>query len=327
MKLATYRNLSPGATGDRLGAVLKDGRMLDLRLAYASYLAETEGEGRPFAMANARIPRDMREFLCGGEPAMAAAGAALGHAEAIIASGGEPAGPDGELAALKDRHVRLRAPIPHPGKFFHTGLNSNKHVANTGHAVPENVPGAPRFDSSLVGHEEPVLYPKQTKMLDYEVEVGFIIGKYCKDVKPENAFDAIMGYTVYNDITAREVQRSAALGGVFLGKNFDTTNPIGPYIVTADEVPNPESLRVQCRVNGVTRQDELLTDMIFKIPELIAFYSQMSLEPGDIISSGTFCGVALEQEDPEPFLLKPGDVVECEVEHVGVLRNPIVAQD
>ena len=84
-------------------------------------------------------------------------------------------------------------------------------------------------------------------MLDYEVEVGFIIGKYCKDVKPENAFDVIMGYTVYNDITAREVQRSAALGGVFLGKNFDTTNPIGPYIVTADEVPNPESLRVHCR--------------------------------------------------------------------------------
>ena len=122
------------------------------------------------------------------------------------------------------------------------------------------MPGAPRFDTSLVGHEEPVLYPKQTKMLDYEVEVGFIIGKHCKDVKPENAFDVIMGYTVYNDITAREVQRSAALGGVFLGKNFDTTNPIGPYIVTADEVPNPESLHVQCRVNGKTRQDELLTE-------------------------------------------------------------------
>ena len=196
MKLATYRNLSPGATGDRLGAVLADGRTLDLRLAYANYLVEKEGEGRPYAMANARIPRDMRDFLCGGEPALAAAGAALSHAEAIIASGGDPAGPDGELAALKDRHVRLRAPIPRPGKFFHTGLNSNKHVANTGHAVPENVPGAPRFDTSLVGHEEAVLYPKQTKMLDYEVEVGIIIGKYCKDVKPEDAFNVIMGYTV-----------------------------------------------------------------------------------------------------------------------------------
>ncbi len=327
MKLATYRNLSPGAAGDRLGVVLADGRMLDLRLAYAGYLAEKEGEGRPYAMASARIPRDMRDFLCGGEPALAAARAALRHAEAAVDAGGEPAGPDGEVAALKGRHVRLRAPIPHPGKFFHTGLNSNKHVANTGHAVPENVPGAPRFDTSLVGHEEPVLYPRQTRMLDYEVEVGIVIGKHCKDVAPENAFDVIMGYTVYNDITAREVQRTPALGGVFLGKNFDTTNPVGPYIVTADAVPNPESLRVQCRVNGETRQDELLTDMIFKIPELIAFYSQMSLEPGDIISSGTFSGVALEQEDPEPFLLRPGDVVECEVESVGVLRNPIVAQD
>ncbi len=327
MKLATYRNLSPGATGDRLGVVLADGRMLDLRLAYASLLAEKEGEGRPYAMANARIPRDMCAFLSGGAPALAAARAALEHAESVVAAGAEPSGPDGERTALKERHVQLRAPIPRPGKFLHTGLNSNKHVANTGHKRPENVPGAPRFDTSLVGHEEPVLYPRQTKMLDYEVEVGIVIGAHCKDVAPEDAFDVIMGYTVYNDITAREVQRTPALGGVFLGKNFDTTNPIGPWIVTADEVPNPESLRVQCRVNGETRQDELLTDMIFKIPELVAFYSQMSLEPGDVISSGTFCGVALEQEDPEPFLLKPGDVVECEVEHVGILRNPIVAQD
>ena len=327
MKLATYRNLSPGAAGDRLGAVLSDGRMLDLRLAYADWLAKRRSEGRPYAMANARIPGDMRDFLCGGEPALAAARAALDYAEATIEAGGEPAGPNGELAALKSRHARLRAPIPRPGKFFHTGLNSNKHVANTGHAIPENVPGAPRFSTSLIGHEEPVLYPKQTRMLDYEVEVGVVIGAYCKDVKPENAHDVILGYTVYNDITAREVQRIPALGGVFLGKNFDATNPIGPYVVTADEVPNPESLRVQCRVNGETRQDERLTDMIFKIPDLVAFYSQMSLEPGDIISSGTFCGVALEQEDPEPFLLKPGDVVECEVERLGVLRNPIVAQD
>ena len=326
MKLATYRNLSPGAAGDRLGAVLSDGRMLDLRLAYAGWLAKTRNEGRPYAMANARIPGDMRDFLCGGEPALAAARAALDHAEATTEAGEEPAGPDGELAALKSGHSRLRAPIPRPGKFCHTGLNSNKHVANTGHAVPENVPGAPRFSTSLIGHEEPVLYPKQTRMLDYEVEVGIVIGAYCKDVKPENAYDVILGYMVYNDITAREVQRTPALGGVFLGKNFDDTNPIGPYVVTADEVPNPESLRVQCRVNGETRQDERLTDMIFKIPDLVAFYSQMSLEPGDIISSGTFCGVALEQEDPEPFLLKPGDVVECEVERLGVLRNPIVAQ-
>lgn len=326
MKLATYRNLSPGAAGDRLGAVLSDGRMLDLRLAYAGWLAKRRNEGRPYAMANARIPGDMRDFLCGGEPALAAARAALDHAEATTEAGEEPAGPDGELAALKNGHARLRAPIPRPGKFCHTGLNSNKHVANTGHAVPENVPGAPRFSTSLIGHEEPVLYPKQTRMLDYEVEVGIVIGAYCKDVKPENAYDVILGYTVYNDITAREVQRTPALGGVFLGKNFDATNPIGPYVVTADEVPNPESLRVQCRVNGETRQDERLTDMIFKIPDLVAFYSQMSLEPGDIISSGTFCGVALEQEDPEPFLLKPGDVVECEVERLGVLRNPIVAQ-
>ena len=325
MRLATYRNLSPGAGGDRLGGLLSDGRLADLRLCYAAYLAEKEGEGRPYAMAHARIPRDMREFLLGGGPALAAARKALVHAEGVLKAGRAPAGPDGEGAALAAGQYRLRAVIPNPGKFLHTGLNSIKHVEHTGNKRPPEVPGAPRFNTSLIGHEEPVVYPRQTKMLDYEVEVGIVIGKRCKDVPRERAFDVIAGYTVYNDITARDIQRDAARGGVFLGKNFDTTNPLGPYLVTADEVPSPESLRVVCRVNGEARQDERLTDMIFKIPDLVAFYSQMTLEPGDVISSGTFSGVAIEQADPEPYLLKPGDVVECEVEHLGVLRNPIVA--
>lgn len=325
MRLATYRNLSPGASGDRLGVLLSDGRLADLRLCYAACLAETEGEGRPYAMAHARIPRDMREFLLGGGPALAAAGKALEYAEAALKAGRAPAGPGGEAAAQAAGQYRLRAPIPSPGKFLHTGLNSIKHVEHTGNKRPPEVPGAPRFATSLIGHEEPVVYPRQTKMLDYEVEVGVVIGKRCKDVPRERAFEVIAGYTVYNDITARDIQRDPARGGVFLGKNFDTTNPLGPFLVTADEVPSPEALRVVCRVNGQTRQDERLTDMIFKIPDLVAFYSQMTLEPGDIISSGTFSGVAIEQADPTPYLLKPGDMVECEVEHLGVLRNPIVA--
>ncbi|MBI3126425.1 MAG: fumarylacetoacetate hydrolase family protein [Candidatus Tectomicrobia bacterium] len=325
MRLATYRNLSPGASGDRLGALLSDGRLADLRLCYAACLAEKEGEGRPYAMAHARVPRDMREFLLGGGPALAAARKALEHAEGVLKAGKMPSGPDGEAAALAAGQYRLRAVIPKPGKFLHTGLNSIKHVEHTGNKKPPQVPGAPRFNTSLIGHEEPVVYPKQTKMLDYEVEVGIVIGKRCKDVARERAFDVIAGYTIYNDVTARDIQRDAARGGVFLGKNFDATNPLGPHLVTADEVPDPESLRVFCRVNGQTRQDERLTDMIFKIPDLVAFYSQMTLEPGDVISSGTFSGVAIEQADPGPFLLKPGDVVECEVERLGVLRNPIVA--
>ncbi|MBT3350363.1 MAG: fumarylacetoacetate hydrolase family protein [Nitrospinaceae bacterium] len=325
MKLATYRNSAPGATGNRLGAVLSNGNMLDLRLAYAGYLDREQAEGRPYVIANARVPRDMTEFLTGGERALEAARVVVNYAEEEYKSGGEPTGPAGERCALKPKNFHLCAVIPKPGKFLHTGLNSKKHVENTGNKAPENVAGAPRFNASLIGHEEQVIHPEQTQKLDYEVEVGIVIGKRCKDVKPEDAFDAIVGYTIYNDITAREVQRSAALGGVFLGKNFDTTNPIGPYLVTADEVPNPNELLVECRVNGDVRQHERLTDMIFDIPALVAFFSQMTLEPGDIISSGTFGGVAHEQEDPEPYFLKPGHVVECEVEHLGILRNPIVA--
>lgn len=322
MKLATYRSTAPGATGDRLGALLSTGNMADLRLAYAGHLDQNTGEGNPYRMANARIPRDMTEFLKGGTPALDAARAAVYFAEE---GGVDAVGPAGELVALKEKHFSYRAVIPRPGKFLHTGLNSKKHVENTGNKAPDNVQAAPRFDTSLVGHEEPVVRPRQTVRFDYEVEVGIVIGERCKDVKPEDAFDVIVGYTVYNDITAREVQKSQALGGVFLGKNFDTTNPIGPWLVTPDEVPNPNELLVESRVNGDVRQHERLTDMIFDIPTLIAFFSQMTLEPGDIISSGTFGGVAHEQPDPEPFFLKPGDICECEVEHLGVLRNPIVA--
>ncbi len=326
MKLATYRNTAPGATGDRLGAVLSNGNMADLRLAYAGYLDNRTGEGRPYAMANARIPRDMRDFLAGGAPAMEAARQAVDYAEEVLKSG-DRGGPEGEHCSLKPKHFRLRPVITRPGKFLHTGLNSKKHVENTGNKAPENVAGAPRFSASLAGHEEPVVHPRQTQRLDYEVEVGIIIGTRCKDVRVEDAWDAIAGYTIYNDITAREVQKTPALGGVFLGKKFDTTNPLGPYLVTADEVHNPNELLVECRVNGDVRQHERLTDMIFDIPTLIAFFSQMTLEPGDIISSGTFGGVAHEQPDPEPYFLKPGHVVECEVEHLGILRNPIVAPE
>lgn len=322
MKLATYRSLAPGASGDRLGVLVSDGRMADLRLAYAAHLS-SKGEGRPHAMANARIPRDMTEFLKGGALAMDAAKAALDFAEEAIAKGREPEGPAGELISQDANLVRLRPPIPRPGKFLHTGINFYSHLEETGYDKPENVQAAGRFSSSLIGHMEPVVHPHQTEQLEWEAEVGYVIGANCKDVKPDNALDVIVGYTVYNDVSARDIQRSKALGSVFLAKNLDTTNPLGPYLVTADEVPNPESLRLTCRVNGQVKQDSDLTEMVFGVRALVAFFSQMTLEPGDIISSGT-CGAVDGRKGPRNFL-KIGDMMECEVEHVGVLRNPVVA--
>ncbi|MBT3820517.1 MAG: fumarylacetoacetate hydrolase family protein [Nitrospinaceae bacterium] len=321
MKLATYRSLAPGATGDRLGVLASDGRMADLRLAYAGYLS-SKGEGRPHAMADTRFPQDMTEFLKGGTPAMDAARSALEFTEEAIAKGREPEGPDGELIALDANLVKLRAPIPRPGKFLHTGINFYSHLEETGHKKPDNVQAAGRFSSTLIGHEEPVVHPHQTEELEWEPEVCYVIGENCKDVKPENALDVIVGYTVYNDVSARDIQRTKALGSVFLAKNLDTTNPLGPYLVTADEVPNPESLRLTCRVNGQVKQDSDLAEMVFGVRELVAFFSQMSLEPGDIISSGT-CGSVDRRKGPRIFL-KNGDVMECEVEHVGVLRNSVV---
>jgi 2-keto-4-pentenoate hydratase/2-oxohepta-3-ene-1,7-dioic acid hydratase in catechol pathway len=180
---------------------------------------------------------------------------------------------------------------------------------------------------AIIGPDEPIIYPEaMTNEVDYELELAVVIGKAGKFFSPEEAQDYIAGYVVFNDITARDIQREEMKSGVFcLSKSIDTFVPIGPWIVTADEIADVRDLEMTLRVNGEVRQRSHTSRMSVTIPEIISHYSAMGYSAGDLISTGTVAGVAGFSEDAMSLYLKPGDVVEAEIEHVGVLRNPVIS--
>src|SRR3954466_5383094 len=232
--------------------------------------------------------------------------------------------------ALAD--VTLRAPIT-PKKFFHTAGNFREHDdesknVNWSHPV---LPWIVFFQNiaAIIGPEEPIVYPEAlTSEMDYELELAVIVGKEGKFFAPDEAEDYIAGYLIFNDITARDIQREEMKSGVFcLSKSIDTFCPIGPWIVTPDEVGDPHELAMQLRVNGAVRQQSHMSKMSVTVQEVLSHYSPMGCSAGDILSLGTVSGVAGFSDDPMSLYLKPGDVVECEIERVGVLRNAIVAAD
>jgi 2-keto-4-pentenoate hydratase/2-oxohepta-3-ene-1,7-dioic acid hydratase in catechol pathway len=234
----------------------------------------------------------------------------------------------GERVSLAE--VTLRAPIV-PKKFFHTSGNFREHGddlarINWSHAVNKGIVFFQNVDA-IVGPGEPVIYPEHlTQELDYELELAIIIGKPGKFFSADEAVEHIAGYVVFNDITARDIQRREMESGVFsFCKAIDTFCPLGPWIVTADEIDDPHNLDMELRVNGETRQKSNTSRMSVTIPELVAYHSPQGFSAGDIITTGTIAGVATSMEDPFANYLRPGDVVEAEVEHVGLLRTPIIS--
>jgi 2-keto-4-pentenoate hydratase/2-oxohepta-3-ene-1,7-dioic acid hydratase in catechol pathway len=236
--------------------------------------------------------------------------------------------PTGEERALAD--VTLRAPlIPH--KFFHTAGNFQEHHeeserVNWSHPVRPWIVFFQNLDA-IIGPDEPIIYPEAlTNEMDYELELAVVIGKAGKFFSPEEASDYIAGYLIFNDITARDIQREEMKSGVFcLSKSIDTFCPTGPWIVTTDEIADPHNLAMELRVNGQPRQTSHTSRMSVTIPEIISHYSAMGYSAGDIISTGTVAGVAGFSEDAASLYLRPGDVVEAEIENIGVLRNPIIS--
>jgi 2-keto-4-pentenoate hydratase/2-oxohepta-3-ene-1,7-dioic acid hydratase in catechol pathway len=240
----------------------------------------------------------------------------------------------GNVAATGREHaleeITLRAPLI-PKKFFHTAGNFREHHeestrVNWSHPVLPWIVFFQNVDA-IIGPDEPIVYPEaMTNELDYELELAVVIGKAGKFFSPEEAQEYIAGYVVFNDITARDIQREEMKSGVFcLSKSIDTFVPIGPWIVTADEIPDPHDLSMELRVNGEPRQTSHTSRMSVTIPEIISHYSAMGYSPGDIISTGTVAGVAGFSEDAASLYLKPGDLVEAEIEGVGVLRNPVIS--
>jgi 2-keto-4-pentenoate hydratase/2-oxohepta-3-ene-1,7-dioic acid hydratase in catechol pathway len=233
----------------------------------------------------------------------------------------------GARLALSD--VRLRAPIV-PKKFFHTAGNFIDHhneltAVNWSHPVHKGIVFFQNVDA-IIGPDDPIVYPEGlTNELDYELELAIIIGKPGKWFGPEQAAEHIAGYMVFNDITARDIQRREMESGVFsFSKAIDTFCPIGPYIVTADEIPDPHALAMELRVNGVVRQKGHTSQMRIAIPHLVAYHSPQGYSAGDIITTGTISGVAAVQPNPFDFYLRPGDRIEAEIEGVGTLCNHVV---
>ena len=233
-----------------------------------------------------------------------------------------------------DRHdlaeVRLHAPLI-PKKFFHTSGNFREHedeskVVGWSHEIAPWIVFFQNVDA-IIGPDEPIIYPEHlTEELDHELELAVIIGHAGKHFDEHQAASYIAGYTIFNDITARDIQRREMRSGVFsYCKAIDTFCPLGPWIVTPDEVGDPHDLEMRLRVNGELRQESNTSHMSVTIPQIISHYSALGYSPGDIVSTGTVSGVAGFRENAAEMYLRPGDIVQCEIEHLGTLSNPVIS--
>jgi 2-keto-4-pentenoate hydratase/2-oxohepta-3-ene-1,7-dioic acid hydratase in catechol pathway len=226
----------------------------------------------------------------------------------------------------------LEAPIV-PKKFFHTAGNFREHEEESknvdwSHRIAPWINFFQNVDA-IIGQDQPIVYPEHlTEELDYELELAVILKKAGKWFSPEEAVEYIGGYVIFNDITARDIQRGEMRSGVFsFCKAIDTFCPLGPWIVTPDEIPDPHDLRMELRVNGETRQESHSSRMSVTIPEILSNFSALGFSAGDVLSTGTVAGVAgfKSEEERKQLYLKPGDVVEAEIEGIGVLRNPVIS--
>ncbi len=239
--------------------------------------------------------------------------------------GARESGERSELA-----QATLRAPIV-PKKFFHTAGNFREHEEESKNVgwSHEIAPWIVFFQNvdAIVGPDEPVVYPEHlTAELDYELELAVVIAKDGRWFSPEEAADYIGGYVIFNDITARDIQRREMRSGVFsFCKAIDTFCPLGPWIVTPDELGDPHALAMELRVNGEPRQVSNTSRMSVTIPEILSHYSALGYSAGDVVSTGTVSGVAGFSPDAASLYLRPGDVMEAEIERIGVLRNPVVS--
>jgi 2-keto-4-pentenoate hydratase/2-oxohepta-3-ene-1,7-dioic acid hydratase in catechol pathway len=323
MRLVTFES---GPHQSRIAAISTE-YFVDLNFAYALYLRDVEHDPALYRVADARVPSNMRALFEGGDPSLDAARKGLKHAESL---GPNAKGPGGETLFHPASITRLFAPIV-PKKFFHTAGNFREHheeaqKAGFSHPVMPWIVFFQNVDA-IIGPDAPIVYPEQlTQELDYELELAVVVKKSGKYFDSAAAKDFVGGYVIFNDVTARDIQRNEMKSGVFsFCKGIDSFCPLGPWIVTADEIPDAHNLAMELRVNGQPRQRSHSSKMSVKIPEILAHYSAMGYSAGDVVSTGTVSGVAAFSGDPKALYLKPGDVVECEIEKIGILRNPVMS--
>ena len=256
--------------------------------------------------AEPRLPASMLDFLAAGERAQELAVEVLQEAPA---------------STMHEREaVTLKAVLTNPGKIICIGLNYRDHAAETHQSIPEVPMVFAKYNNTLVGSGEPILLPRVTQRVDYEAELAVIIGKRGRSIAEAEAMDYVAGYSIFNDISARDYQMRTSQWTI--GKTFDTFGPFGPALVTADEIADPHALALRLSIDGEVLQDSNTRELIFSIPRLIAYLSSvMTLEPGDVIATGTPAGVGFTRRPPR--FLRPGETVRVEIEGIGVLENPV----
>jgi 2-keto-4-pentenoate hydratase/2-oxohepta-3-ene-1,7-dioic acid hydratase in catechol pathway len=290
MKLVTYK---PRGASAQLGAVIAD-RVVNLHEA-----------------SGGKLPNDMRSFLELGEAGLALARQTLDQ--------------PGSESSVPLSEVKLMAPITNPSKVLAIGLNYLDHIRETNSKQPSIPIMFTKLGSSIIGPGDAIRWdPNETAKVDWECELAVVIGQKAYRVPEENAFDVIVGYMNANDVSARDLQGER--GDQWIrGKSLDTFCPLGPYLVTKDEIPDPHNLSIRTIVNGKTMQDSNTRELLFKIPHLIAYLSRaFTLQPGDVIITGTPPGVGMGMKPP--VYLKDGDVVTVETEGLGTLTNPCVEE-
>lgn len=256
---------------------------------------------------NTKIPATMLEFLSAGD-------SALDAMQRQIDSG------EGRIALDQ---VKLHAPVPRPGKYLGVALNYADHIEETGRDKPEYPSFFTKQSTCVIGHGDAIHRPKVSDKLDYEGELAFVIGKRCRHVPVDKAHQVIAGFTIANDVSVRDWQfRSPTFT---LGKSFDTHGPLGPWLVTSDEIPDPHNLDLKTWIDDELRQNSNTRNMIFNCYEMIAYLSQaMTLEPGDVIATGTPAGVGVKMK-PRGYML-PGQTVRVEIEGIGMLVNLVIEE-
>ncbi len=301
MKLVTFKIKATGK--QTIGVYTEEGCYVDLH-----------------AQSNGALPQDMITFLERGEAAMAAAAEVAANA----------------TRAYKEDEIIQMAPVPRPGKIIHTSCNFDAHLKElTGWQAPEwqdhgwgdfhfeHPTGFLEASSAVVANGEGVRIPRFTKQLDFEIEVGIVIGKAGVAIDVEDALDHVAGLTIFNDVSARDIQaREHANKVILMGKSFVGACPFGPWLVTKDEIGDLNNLKMTLRCNGEVQQDSGTNETHYNVEQLVSWWSEMGLEAGDIITTGSPPGVISGQENPD--WLKPGDVVDCYVEKLGNLVTPII---
>ncbi len=315
MRLVTYQHEGQSRTGAQL-----DEQVVDLNRAYHAALRHMGNEDE-LAVADVRVPTDMIGLLRGGDTSLRAAQQAVAFVRSQLEGNDKTLSLQGITYAI-DR-VSLLPPVMRPGKVVCLGLNYREHAAEAGMAVPEYPVLFHKVAGSLIGHSQPIVIPRISSKIDYEGELAIIIGRRGKYIAEEDALSYVAGYTVGNDVSARDLQFRTSQWTT--GKMLDTFGPLGPALVTRDEVADPNQLAIKTTLNGQVMQDGNTADMIFRVPFIVSYISEVAtLEPGDVILTGTPPGIG-NTRTPQVFM-KPGDTITVEIEQVGKLTNPVVAE-